>query len=315
MLIKGNPKKAITKCPFVTQFINYAQYPAVITLYSELLKAKDEEIVIFDYLVEQNLPSLVGEAIVKSTDINSDKIAGLYKLINVFSGYPILQQNFADDYYVKNLYLDKNPTSTYVLQFQWDSLAHLLNPKNLLYFVPLVPKAMEMISSIKDHFWQYHSACFDFLQHMSPCEEAHDALKGISHVIVYVLEHFQNHTIALSSVVNATLKIAQVPELGPSELMNILPVAAHFIKEKPSVIIFAWCFSLIRDVRQLTQQTLELVDALDPEVIDIVKATSVAFDKPYGGDLPNKQNFESLNDASPEQLFSLLKFLARRSSI
>ena len=75
VLFKSCPKKAIEKIPWITDFLKFTQHSAVITLFSELLKAKDEEVVIFDYLVDLKLPFLVADAINKAEDINSDNVA------------------------------------------------------------------------------------------------------------------------------------------------------------------------------------------------------------------------------------------------
>ena len=56
ILFKSNPKKAIEKCPFIMKFINFAQYSAIISMFSELLKAKDEEVQLFVVLINWKHP-------------------------------------------------------------------------------------------------------------------------------------------------------------------------------------------------------------------------------------------------------------------
>jgi hypothetical protein len=310
-IFKRYPKLAIEKCPFIPKFIEFAEHNNVVTLISDLLKIKDDEVIIFDYLVEMQLPKLVAESIVNSKDINSDFVAGAYKLVTVFSNYTAMQKLYQNDNTVNLLYIQKTPTSPQVLASQWESAFHIMDSESLLYFLPLVKKAMEAVINIRDKIWPYHVFCFSFLSKISPLDEAQPQLKGISSAIINVIKSFPNHSIALDSVINLAIQIASIPGFGSSEMMNVLPVAGIMVKERSSVIVAAWCFKLIRDVRELNPEMTKLVDSLDPDILDTVKSISVAIDTPYGGVVP-KQEASIMHDLSPEKILFFKKFFMLR---
>ena len=294
----------------------------MVTLFSELLKAKDEEVVIFDYLVEIQLPRIVAEAIVNVKDINSELAAGLYKLVTVFSNYPIMQKLYQNDNTVNLLYLEKTPTSRLVLANQWDSILHVMNNETLLFFLPLVEIAMKNVLSINGEIWQHHAICFRFLSKISALEEAQPLMKGISKAVTNVIMSFPNHSIALGSAVDLAIQLASIPDFDISEMMNILPVAALMVKERRSVIVASWCFKLIRDVRQLTPAMTKLVDSLEPDVLNIIKTTSAIIETPYGGSIPkpedsfggltSEQEALIMNDVTPEQILNIRKYFIRK---
>ena len=311
MLFRNCPKLAIEKYDFLPNFLDFAGYSAIQTLFYELLKAKDGETFVYSYLKDILFPQQIVDRIkvvCHTREIEDFHIAGLFKLVTLFAGYPSMKSIFQTSDNIDSLYVSSQEgQESIVLDSLWDSVLHLYDSESVDLFVPLLPLAKTIISSISDKFLSYHASCFEFLAKMTECEGAIQFYDNIATDIMNIFSKFPEHTIALSSVVELAIKLSDIDDVGVKEIEKMLSFIVDIFMKDEKVILRAWTYNFLKSIRDKQNKASLLIEKLPEDVISKLKEIDNEMEKSYGGPVPK---IEPL-DTSPDQIFYLLRVFMR----
>lgn len=308
------PEKTIQNCDFLPKLLLNGDNDTICSFFFDLFKTKDEAKPSTMQFILETIPVEITKAVENASDINTISMAGVYRIFAGLVKFSDVKSKLHETDIAEKLYLSRYPSNSYVLQMYWDSLILFMEEKIYDKFVPLIEKAITSIASANKTFFQYHSSCFRFLTLMCQCQSAFDKYKGISDIIIKVYKEFPNHTIALHSAEKLAVKLTLIPIIGPAEIMNILPVLVENIKNRKSVIIYAWSYKMITDLKPVSPEMTQLItNSLDPAVQEIIEKETEIINTQYGGDVP-PQASEPLYDYSASERLSLINFLIRNAT-
>ena len=292
--------------------MDYAGYSAVQTLFDELLKAKDDEIFVNSFLEKILFPQQIVDRIkvaCHAHDLEDFNIAGLFKLVSLFSGYPSMKKSFQTSENIDSLFISSQEGQpSIILDSLWESVLHIFDVETINLYLPLLPIAKSIINSITDKFLGYHSSCYEFLAKMTASDDSKSFYEGISANMMQIFSSFPEHTIALSSIVSLAVKLSNIDDIGVSEIEKMLQFIVDIFMKDDRVIIRSWAYKFLKSIREKNNNPSLLIEKLPEEVISRLNEMDEAIEKSYGGPVPKIDQF----DTSPEQIFNLLSFFMRR---
>ena len=311
-LFRNCPKLATEKCTFLPDMIKFADFESVKYFFIELLRAKDDETIVFSYLRDIQMPQRIVDEIQQSAGSeNNELVVGLLELVTVFAGYPVMRKVFQTQENIEKLYISQHfDNNIHILNVQWESLANVCDGDSLDSFVGLIDIARKKIDEIGEVFYQFHAFCFNFLASMCQCTNAKERLSGMCKNIMNVFSKFTSHTIALGAASNLAIKLAAIDE---SVVTELVPFIAHVFSNKDVVITRAWAFKTLQELHDINENTQQIVEELAKDVWDEYKSMSNTIKAEYGGKTPKNDRPDAMmQEANLEQIRLICRLLLQR---
>lgn len=311
MLFRTDAKKAADMIPIISQFIKHCDHNSVHALFVEILKSRDEDQDILPSFISSGIPRMVVEEIRAADKENVFLIAGLYHLVRLFSQYPTLREIYQGVDVIKELFIEYNNTSIYVLNEQWDAIGQICSESCDSYFIDLVPTAIENISKDGPRFSQYQVACIDFLIKMLNNKTVTSTmLNGIEDVIISIIKKYPNHSIALNTLARFILQISTVEGIGNTVMMKVVPLLSVIFMERNTIVAAAISWKILNDLRDKGEEQEKIVKSLGDDVVSRLNKFGEIVKASYGGDLPANEPMDT--DLANEKILNLIRLFVMK---